>query len=215
MCTRSMRLRLLQQTSRGVCQNVTYDEIEHLYHITHTDNLTSILNEGLLSHAHMMGRECRRIDDQAVQDRRASRKTPTNRRLHEYAVLYLNPRNAMMYKRKALHEQLCIVAFNKELLLQPGVLLTDRNAASQPRYLEAPAGLEELDRNDVFRVDWNDADPFVKDRKRKLIMAEVLTPDIVPARYVDGIIVSNPTTLTHVEQMCNIGVHIRPHLFFR
>lgn len=60
-------------------------EICFLYHLTHVDNMPSILKHGLLSHnsAHARGLVMEDLSDPDVQDRRADRRRG-DRPLHDY-----------------------------------------------------------------------------------------------------------------------------------
>ena len=55
---------------------------------------------------------------------------PNGKRLHTYANLYFNARNAMMYKRKSSHRELCVVRVDKSVLTLPTAIVADQNAAS-------------------------------------------------------------------------------------
>ncbi len=73
-----------------------------IYHITHINNLRSIVeNEGLLSHTASCRKGIRHtsIAHQNIQDRRAFRKVPCGRGgvLHDYVPFYFAPRSPMLY----------------------------------------------------------------------------------------------------------------------
>nr|VFJ98995.1 MAG: protein of unknown function (DUF4433) [Candidatus Kentron sp. LFY] len=65
-----------------------------------------------------------------VQDRRNKIQVPGGMRLHQYANLYFDARNPMMYKRLAQVEVLCVLCVSTDVLNLPGVVITDQNAAS-------------------------------------------------------------------------------------
>jgi hypothetical protein len=74
--------------------------IKGLYYITHVDNLASIMQNGILSHALVeeRGIPFRRIYDANIVSRRQSRLTPTGASLWRFANLYFQPRNPMLYR---------------------------------------------------------------------------------------------------------------------
>ncbi len=109
-------------------------DIKELYFITPIDNLPSIFKYGLLSHnkikAMRLGHKS--IADDEVQKRRANKVIPGGKgKLHDYVNLYFNPRNAMMYKRKNDHGQICVLGVNVMVLDQPNTIITDGNAAAE------------------------------------------------------------------------------------
>ena len=72
--------------------------IEGLYYITHINNVPSILERGILSHSQVEKNQIKReiIYNSQIIARRRYRKI-NNKSLWEYANLYFQPRNAMLY----------------------------------------------------------------------------------------------------------------------
>lgn len=78
-----------------------------LYHITHINNLTSILNTGgLIANSRLRQQQTNYIDiaHEHIQDRRATTKVPCSAggSLHDYVPFYFAPRSPMLY---AIHKQ--------------------------------------------------------------------------------------------------------------
>nr|WP_261345462.1 DUF4433 domain-containing protein [Thermogemmata fonticola] len=79
-------------------------EIKSLYYITHLDNVSSILEKGILSHSRVATEGVpftpifTPIYDASIVSNRQHRMTPDGRSLWEYANLYFQPRNPMMYR---------------------------------------------------------------------------------------------------------------------
>src|SRR5260370_39015490 len=103
-------------------------EISSLFYITHVENLPSILERGILSHSQIdaMGVPYTAIYDTDIVNNRKSKTTPVGRSLWDYANVYLQPRNPMMYR--VVHEKtrknLAVVAVWPDVLNDPGGLLT-------------------------------------------------------------------------------------------
>jgi hypothetical protein len=76
--------------------------IEGLYYITHIKNLGSILSQGILSHTEIeaQGLEPAIIYNSQIIDRRKDR-TIESKSLWDFANLYFQPRNAMLYSLTA------------------------------------------------------------------------------------------------------------------
>ncbi|WP_363168669.1 DUF4433 domain-containing protein [uncultured Lamprocystis sp.] len=102
------------------------------WHITHIENLWSVCRYGILNHGDAHGKRptLQDISDPSVQRWRTRKDPIYHHPIHDYAALYLNPRNPMLYKRKALNRELCLVEVCPTILLTHSYLLTDGNAAS-------------------------------------------------------------------------------------
>ena len=74
-------------------------DIKSLYYITHIENLPSILQRGILSHQKVEELKVpyTPIYDTGIVSKRKDKSTPQHSSLWEYANLYFQPRNPMMY----------------------------------------------------------------------------------------------------------------------
>ena len=81
------------------------EDIVALYYISHKDNLPSILKNGIYSHNEIQNSDInpQTIYDEDIINRRKSKTLPNNEPLINYANLYLQPRNPMLYR--VLHEK--------------------------------------------------------------------------------------------------------------
>ena len=102
--------------SRKFCEKrMNRADIKEFYFITPIDNIASIFEYGLLSHNKIKASRLshKSVAHGDVQKRREDKVIPGGRRkLHDYVNLYFNPRNSMMYSRKNLHEDLCVLAID-------------------------------------------------------------------------------------------------------
>ena len=157
-------------------------DLKELHYIAPIANVGSILDRGILCHASAARVEHGSIADQSVQALRSGVRVPGGGRLHGYANLYLNARNAMLYRR-AIHEgridNLCVMGVAIEVLDFPGVMIADRNAASRiVRFYEVDKGLAALSKWELFANDWEN------DLHRSRMQAEVLVPGAVGSEYL-------------------------------
>src|SRR5438105_554512 len=72
--------------------------VRELHYITHFANVPSILQRGILSHRRADKLPHHSVADAEVQARRAAVRMPGGTPLHRYACLYLDARNAMLYR---------------------------------------------------------------------------------------------------------------------
>jgi ssDNA thymidine ADP-ribosyltransferase, DarT len=192
--------------------------VRELHYITDIANVPSILEHGILSHRlveRLIGPHVT-VASQEVQARRAGKRVWTGRSaraLHDYANLYLDARNAMLYTLlRNRRGDLTVLAVDPEVLDLAGVLVTDRNAASAARIRPAAEGVEALDEAAVLATWWEDLD--AKQRR----MAEVLVPDRVPPELVRLAHVPDRAALTRLQARLGdrqLVIRVNRRLFFR
>ena len=197
-------------------------EVKELHFITHAANLVSICTKGILCHNKAKKLKPTSIAEPGVQERRESVVIPgANKKLHDFANLYFNARNPMMFKRKGSHESLCVLSISHEILDQAGVIITDMNASRDfVRFLELPYGLSQLDKDLIYTQYWNHEDPIEKYKRSGAICAEVLVPNGMEPRFVEGIYVSCNQTRQSIQALLknhplNANIVVRPYLFFQ
>ena len=187
--------------------------------ITDMANVLSILEHGILSHR-LAARTAHghvSVADTEVQARRARKRIwlgHSSRFVHDYANLYLDARNAMLFillragqgnrTRAGNRPQRCWIS----------------RASSSPTGMQraspgfpAVEGIAALDEATVSAQWWNDS----ADAKQRR-MAEALVPDRVPSSLIRGAYVPDDQAATRLSghlgrQFLPIQVH--PWLFFR
>ncbi len=170
-------------------------KVEYLYHMTHIDNLTSILEYGLLAHGNSHQKED--ISNQEVNSRRSIKDPYYHHPLHSYVPFYFNPRNAMLYVQGDYQDEIVILEVNRELIAEEGALFTDGNAAAGGTHFSND--LSELDMIDWRCVNakyWND----FRDGKRKK-MAEVLVPNHVGIEKIEAILCNNEKLQGKIDKL--------------
>jgi len=154
---------------------------------------------------------------QEIQERRESVRLPNGRRLHSYANLYLYARNKTMSKIRARHRELCVLRIDKSILLEETAIVADQNASSKyVRFSPGLAGLRRIDKETVFAEDWrHPGDQIAEWRHGSAMCAEVLLPDAVPPRYINGLYVSCEDTAHLVRgEFPDMDVLVNGNLFF-
>ncbi len=200
---------------------MTRQDVDEVYFIAPICNIASILQHGILSHRRASKHPHESIADDEVQDIRSRKLVPgTTKRLHDYANVYFNPRNPMMFKRREMHENLCVLVVSSDILDDPDVIVTDGNAACTiTKFLEPTFGLSSIDKATVYAKYWNDDNPIVKSEKKRRICAEVLVPDKIDPAKIRGVYVSCEASRQKVlkvlgERGIKIGVAICQEIFF-
>lgn len=194
----------------------------YLYYITHIDNISSILKNGVLSHEQIEERKINYVPiyNENVVSLRKDKKTPDGKSLWYYANFYFQPRNPMLYavRKKFRSENIAVIAcYRGDAIDVPGALVTDGNAASNPTQFFPANQLNKVLKN-LRSVDgleyWNEEDGS----KRKM-MAEVLIPESYGPEKIHSILVSSELTKDKVDSiLSNSKFHphvlIDPRTFF-
>jgi hypothetical protein len=198
---------------------VNKSEIKELFFITPRSNLASILERGILSNerAARLGTAPISIAMPEIQERRDARRVPSGLKLHQYANLYINARNPMLYKRRNSHLQIGVISVSRRVLDLPDVVVTDGNAASYAtRFDEARNGLDIIDKNLTFAHDWTDPDFYEYINKKRAVCAEVLVPGVVSPEYIRGVYVSCHEALREFDALgLRVKFKVDAYLFFR
>lgn len=197
---------------------MTFDEVLELHNITHIQNLPSILEHGIVSHQRAMRLMHESVAMQEIQDRRSSVVLPNGRKLHTYANLYVNARNKMMFKIRERHRELCVIRIDRSVLLEPGIVVSDQNAASdRVRFGAGVDGLKRIDREYIFAQYWNHPEDQIESwRHGSAMCCEVLVPDRLPPHFILGVYVSGADSANELrERFPDLDVVVNGNLFFR
>lgn len=184
--------------------------INSFWHITHRHNIPTILEKGILSNKTAHG-DLSPIDisNSDVQKRRGRIEPFYNRAVHEYAPLYINAKNPMLYVRKDIQHELCIIEISLSVLKESNFVFTDGNAASQDtKFYKEPSELSALPWDVMKASYWTD----FPDGKRKRCAEVLIYPKIGPEHILRVHCCSGETFRTISSYPCNSA--ISPHLFF-
>ncbi len=177
--------------------------LRELYYITHIDNIPSMLRLGILSHQQV---ETRKIEYAPVYDAgivrwRREKRTPEGRSLWEYANLYIQPRNPMLYRlvKEGHLNDIAILGVQRDVLSLDGVLVTTGNAARTETEI-LPKSEWGKHRDAIVRGTdvkwWSEADG-----SKRRIMAEVLVPQRVPPGMINSIYVPDDNACQRVSAL--------------
>ncbi len=165
--------------------------IKALYNIMPIENIQSVLEKGILCKERADRLSHRSVAMKMIQDKRENIKIPGGFRLHQYANLFFNPRNTMMFSIKDKSDKLCVLEINKKVLDLPNVVLADRNASSSYVSFYPSKYLNLLDFDKIFIRDWRSDEEWLYFEQRSKVCAEVLVPIKVPTEYIQGAFVDN------------------------
>lgn len=192
------------------------EDIEELHYITPINNIPSILQHGILSHKRANRIEHKTVALQEIQERRKDRRLPTGKKLHDYVNLYICARNPMMYRRKDLHQNLCVLRISPEVLDIRGALVADRNASSDyAAFYPSPKGLSKVNGELVFSEYWTHQDQFREWEHKSIKCAEILIPDQLDPLYIVGAYGSTRQSVRRLRENDLTGIIVvDEHMFF-
>lgn len=197
------------------------EELKELHYITPILNVPSILDNGILSFNKAKDVNHKSCANPDVQERRMRVIVPGGRPLHDYTNLYFNARNPMMYALKDKHLSLTVLAIGLNIIEQPGVIISDCNAArDMPLFKPAPDGLELIDPELIYAKDWRHPNQIEYYKHRGIMCAEVLVPDKIDKHYIFKIYVSSSKSNDELMNICgiatrNLSLVIDSDLFFQ
>lgn len=187
-----------------------------LYSIMPISNIPSIMRCGILSHQRAELVQHKSIALNEVQDRRANVRIPNGLALHQYVNLYFDPRNPMMYCRKDIAQELCVLRIKFDILEKDNVVVSDRNASRGNVLFCTPLeGLAKLDFQTIFARSWADPDQYIWYEKKGIKCAEVLVPYQVTPEYIEVAYVVNETAQKALREIgFNNEIEVKPGIFF-
>lgn len=192
------------------------ENLKELHYICPIENVPSIMKHGILSHSQASRVRHRSVADQDVQDLRAGKGVPGGFLLHDYVNLYFNARNPMLFKRRDIVSELCVLRISLEVLAGGGVVLTDGNAASDcTKFGDYWTMLEAIRWDLVFAESWALGDPEERRERKRVICAEILIPKPVAPRSLIGAYVSSEEAYSELIKVAfTLAIEVNPHLFF-
>jgi hypothetical protein len=196
-------------------------EIRELYYISHIDNLKSILKNGLYSHSliEKLGIEFTPIYNKSIVNMRKSRTVPDGRSLWDFANLYFQPRNPMLFQiiRNDLLDKIAVIGFDKNVIDGDDVYLTDGNAAHSASKFYRPSQKQKIlpvIKRNIDTLFWD-----AKSGSKREIMAECLVAERVPGEYINSIYFGDYKTKYKVQEALGnpktISFMLVPTMFFQ
>lgn len=197
--------------------------IKSLFYITHINNLPSIFQHGILSHQKVIERgiQFTPVYNAEIVAHRQERLTPDHQSLWEYANLYFQPRNPMLYKvlSETDKHNVVILGIKPQVLETKGLFIALGNAAHSLTVLvDVKTGLKAISGEywQILNSDWWKTE----DGSKRKIMAECLVPGVVLPAAIHSVYVASSHTAEQVRALVSdlslpVEVVVEPHMFFQ
>lgn len=179
-----------------------------LYHITHIDNLLSILQSGeILPHNRI--NKYTDISNQRVNERRSKEEPCFGHKIHDYVPLYFNPRNAMLYVvQNNYPEDIILLEVDNKICLRPQTIFSYKNAAADDAefFYDIQVFLSNVDWSMINSRTW--CDNYII---KKVMMSECLIYNTLPIHYISNIYCKKQIT---ADKVCSIfgNSNYLPHI---
>lgn len=152
-------------------------QIERCYHMTHIQNLPSILEaKELRSYNRMRGQTYLNLSNEDVQAGRAAITIGVSGRpLHDYVPLYLGFKTPMVAVNQKHNEDLIFLQFKLDILVLGGVVISDGNARSHSTQFKIYSQMSDLDILDIAAI--RGVKYAHNEELKRKKQAEILVPD--------------------------------------
>lgn len=197
--------------------------VKSLFYITHINNLPSIFQHGILSHRQVKARGVpfTPVYNAQIVANREQIATPDNKSLWEYANVYFQPRNPMLYKvlSETDKKDVVILGVKPQVLDSKGAFISLGNAAhSLSPLVDVKTGLQNINGEywQIINSDWWKTE----DGTKRKIMAECLVPDGIPPAEIHSVYVANASVTERIRPALSglpfpVEVAVEPHMFFQ
>ncbi len=199
------------------------NNVKSLYYITHIDNLTSMLQHGILSHRQItaQGISFTPVYNAQIVANREQIATPDHKSLWEYANVYFQPRNPMLYKvlNETNKNDVVILGIKPQILEAKDSFISLGNAAhSLSQLVDVKTGLKNINGEywQIINSDWWKTE----DGTKRKIMAECLIPNGISPFAIHSIYVVSGSVAERIRPALSglsfpVEVVVEPHMFFQ
>lgn len=184
--------------------------VSSLWHMTHKNNIKEILESGILSNTTAYTtKKPMDISNPGVQKWRDLKDPIYGRKIHDYAPAYINIKNPMLYVKRDIQHELCLIEISLKALLKHDFIFTDGNAAAHnTNFYNTTDNLIKLPWDVLNSSFWNG----IPDGKRKRC-CEVLVYPLIEPNHIIKIHCYSEDTLRYLAKF-NVPVQISHDLFF-
>lgn len=200
-------------------QAMTAARFKQLYYITHVDNLSSILEHGILSHAEIARRRIPHVSvyDEAIVQARGRRSAPDGHSLWNFANLYLRPRNAMLYRLKVTYppDSVVMIGVRRDVAALGGSFISDGGLGSPVSRMYPFSDWKVVFEGllpDFEREWWAEGDG-----SKRRMMAECLVPERIAPDYLQTVYTQSRNTAALIQSLTaggSVEVVSEASLFF-
>ena len=171
-----------------------------LFHMTHVDNIMSILKHGLFSHNTAPG--YLDISNPDVNNRRERTDPVHKKSLHEYVPLYFNPTNAMLYEKEEEYQSdIVLLEVSQRVCFSNYTLFTEKNAAvKSPRFAYCLSDVEKFDWPTIQKRNWV-TDGVANIDIKQLMMSECLVYSHIDTNDLVAVHTKNTSMSSKLESM--------------
>ncbi|WP_228288222.1 DUF4433 domain-containing protein [Thermosipho ferrireducens] len=166
------------------------ENIKFLYYIVPIENLENIIKSGKIECRNNVLKKGKRINDPSdknVQKRRAEKYIYRKYNIHNFVGLYINPRNAMLYRYIVKKVNFAVLQISNRILEDfRHIFYSYKNASASDAQISENPRMINLNIKKIMSDSWKNDDNL-----KKIIQSEVLVLGYVPLKYVKRIFVKD------------------------
>lgn len=185
---------------------------QELYYLAHFENMDSIVERGIFSHALVRQTGVQHVDisQPGAQQWRALAEPVFGCAIHAYVPLYFNPRNPMLFVRRHQQRDLVVLRVSLNAVKSAGqALFTDGNASCRATRFSTGFEVVEAATPVLEASYWSD---FADGRRMRC--AEALVLNRVEPHFIEGVACNNSGLARRLQQQCGLPVEVDSALFF-
>ena len=182
------------------------------YHMTHKDNLAGILQHGILSHTDVLVRDdilATDISDAGAQRWRDRAEPANHRAIHDYAPLYINPKNPMLFVRRGLQREIVILKISPGVLEDGQHVFSDGNAASRDTKFSSNSNIVAGSIDALNSAYWANC----VDGKRRRCAELLVYPKVQPV-HILSVICNNNALANEIAMKTDLEIEVDSSMFF-
>lgn len=182
------------------------------YHMTHKGNLAGILRHGILSRTDVLVRDdilATDISDAGVQRWRCREEPANHRVIHDYAPLYINPKNPMLFVRRSLQREIVILKISPGVLQDGQHVFSDGNAASRETKFSPNSSIVTGSIDALNTEYWSNC----VDGKRRRCAELLVYPKVQPVHILSAIC-NNNALANEIAMGTDLQIDVDPSMFF-
>ncbi|WP_205101223.1 DarT ssDNA thymidine ADP-ribosyltransferase family protein [Marinitoga litoralis] len=176
---------------------------EKFYYITPYENAIKIFKSGYIYSREYAIRKSyieKDYSDRDVQNRRRYKKLPNKKMLYEYVPLYINPRNAMLYRYLKEKRNIVILEISNKILRIYDHYFSIKNASAEDAIFTKNIKDLELKKDMIFSKNW-----YGNKELKQIMQSEVLIYEKISVKYIDRVIVNSSKNFYSLRKFANVS----------
>jgi len=180
--------------------------VTSLWHMTHIDNIPSIMTHGIFSHNHAFQKfNPTDISDPDVQSKRQHKKDSIyNSWLHDYVPTFFTIGNSMLSSVSYMNREICLLEISLDVLDNRSFVFTDGNAACSPtKFFNSINDIDKIQWDVIHAQKWKGRS---RERAAEVLISHPIKSDFIQAIHCYSF--DSVKKINHVSTPCFISQNL-------